>query len=263
MDRVDFSSSCCQGILQEQGNRILAYMSENGSLFFIHILLLLYVILLTIGRQHNLLTCNFFSLMCTGFAVFNKHQWIFFMLASLMHLRDVRHCWYRSYQFNWSYHFEWTFMLCKKKKKVVCWNSQYRDVILRVYFGFRVDYCRFGCEQYARKAAVFTPCGLLAIFNLASVVAFNWRVPSSIIGGVVHKIASASYANRVQVFERHVSLAWGTCSAICCFTISVAFFMCVVKFVPWLSVCCVCCVLQGRQFFGDLPFWEHPAFTLV
>lgn len=117
MDRVDFSSSCCQGILQEQGNRILAYMSENGSLFFIHILLLLYVILLTIGRQHNLLTCNFFSLMCTGFAVFNKHQWIFFMLASLMHLRDVRHCWYRSYQFNWSYHFEWTFMLCKKKKK--------------------------------------------------------------------------------------------------------------------------------------------------
>lgn len=96
MDRVDFSSSCCQGILQEQGNRILAYMSENGSLFFIHILLLLYVILLTIGRQHNLLTCNFFSLMCTGFAVFNKHQWIFFMLASLMHLRDVRHCWYRT-----------------------------------------------------------------------------------------------------------------------------------------------------------------------
>lgn len=60
MDRVDFSSSCCQGILQEPGNRILAYMSENGSLFFIHILLLLYVILLTIGRQHNLLTCNFF-----------------------------------------------------------------------------------------------------------------------------------------------------------------------------------------------------------
>lgn len=43
---------------------------------------------------------------------------------------------------------------------------------------------------------------------------------------------SASYANHVQGFEKRGSLAWGTCSAICCFIISVAFSMCVVKFVP-------------------------------
>lgn len=59
MDRVDFSGSCCQGILQEQGNRILADMSENGNLFLFIFFYLLYVLLLMITQQCSLLTHNF------------------------------------------------------------------------------------------------------------------------------------------------------------------------------------------------------------